>query len=110
MRRLKPRNYVAVSAGNYPWIPVDSHAGDFRIGWAAFHNGTGQITSAHVDGTYVDVLSVAGSAAAFPLVTAHASTGLVVDGEITQPVMAIRYRVAAVSGSANVTFNVMLAD
>lgn len=108
MRPLKQRNYVAVSAGSYPWIPVDHHSPDFSLSWAAFHNGTGQV-SANIDGTYDNVYQSVASVKSFFLVTANASTGLVQDGTIAQAVMAVRYRVAAVSGSANVSFAVQMA-
>jgi hypothetical protein len=106
MKPYKQRNYVAVSAGSYAWVPVDHHSGEFNVGYAVFHNGTGQV-SANIDGTLDDIYTVA-SCKAFFLVTANASTGLVSDGNITQPVMAMRYRVAAVSGSANVSFRVQM--
>jgi len=106
MRPYKQRNYVLVSAGSYAWIPVDHHSGEFNVGYAGFHNGTGQV-SANIDGTLDDVFTLS-SCKAFFLVTANASTGTVSDGNITQPVMAIRYRVTAVSGSANVSFKVQM--
>ncbi len=37
------RTYVAVSAGAYPWVPVDSRAETFSVSYAAFHIGTGQV-------------------------------------------------------------------
>ena len=98
------RTYVAVSAGAYPWVPVDSRAETFSVSYAAFHNGTGQV-SANIQGT-LDNPYTESSCAAFHLVTANASTGLPNDGEITQTIMAIRYMVGVVSGSANVTFQV----
>ena len=98
------RTYVAVSAGAYPWVPVDSRAETFSVSYAAFHNGTGQV-SANIQGT-LDNPYTESSCAAFQLATAHASSGLPNDGEITQTIMAIRYMVGVVSGSANVTFQV----
>ncbi len=98
------RTYVGVSAGAYPWVPVDSRAETFSVSYAAFHNGTGQV-SANIQGTLDNPFTEA-SCAAFLLVTANASTGLSVDGEITQTVLAMRYVVGVVSGSANVTFQV----
>ena len=57
MRPYKQRNYVLVSAGSYAWIPVDHHSGEFNVGYAAFHNGTGQV-SANIDGTLDDVFTL----------------------------------------------------
>lgn len=98
------RTYVAVSAGPYPWVPVDHRAETFTVTYAAFHNGTGQV-SANIQGT-LDNPYTESSCAPFFLLTANASTGLANSGEITQTVMAIRYTVGTVSGSANVTFQV----
>lgn len=105
MRRLKQRNYVAVSAGAYKWIPVDHHTGTFNVGYAANHNGTGQV-SANIEGTLDDVFTLT-SCKAFFMATANASTGLVEDGMLSQPVAGIRYTVAEVSGSANVSFSLL---
>lgn len=104
MRRFKPRNYSGVSAGRYPWIPVDSHG--FEIGYVLFHGGEievsgSKIVSANIEGTYDDVFTQT-SCKAFALVTANQVSGTI-DGWITQPVMAIRLSYNAVTVSAFVT-------
>jgi hypothetical protein len=106
MRHLKQRNYVKVSAGSYKWIPVDHHTPSFNVSYAAFHNGTGQV-SANIEGTLDDVFTIA-SCKVFFVVTANASSGLVADGNLIQPLAALRYTVTEVSGSANVSFSVLL--
>lgn len=110
MRKFKDRSYVGVSAGAYPWIPVDTHLETFAVTYAVFHaSGPGQV-SANIEGTLDNVMDrTITSARAFVLATANPSTGLVQDGVITQAVAAIRYRATVVSASSNVVFSVMQA-
>jgi hypothetical protein len=109
VRKYKDRAYTGVSAGAYPWVPVDHHVESFALSYAVFHSsGPGQV-SANLEGTHDNPLFGA-SCKAFFLVTANPSTGLTQDGTITQPVMAIRYRAgttANVSASSNVTFSLI---
>jgi len=108
MRKFKDRSYTGVSAGAYPWIPVDQHVESFAVGYALFHaSGPGQV-SGNIEGTHDNPMTTA-SCKAFFLVTANPSTGLSTDGVITQPVMAIRYRAIVVSASSNVVFSVIQA-
>ena len=107
MRKFKDRNYVGVSAGKYPWIPVDTYAESFSVTFAATMFGTGQV-SANIEGTLDNVQDPTVSANAFFIVTALASTGNSVDGLITQPCAALRLSVA-VSGSANVRLKLLQA-
>ncbi len=109
MRKYKDRVYTGVSAGAYPWVVLDQHVETFAVSYAVFHaSGTGQV-SANIEGTHDNVMDRTVSAKAFFLVTANPSTGLVQDGEITQPVFAFRYRATVVSGSSNVVFSVLQA-
>jgi len=102
--------YVGVSAGAYPWIPVDQHLETFAVSYAVFHaSGPGQV-SANIEGTFDDVTNrLVTSARAFVLVTANPSTGQVQDGVITQAVQAIRYRATVVSASSNIVFQLLQA-
>jgi len=88
------------------WVPVDIHRDTFSVGYAVFHaSGPGQV-SGDIQGT-LDNPEVISSVRAFQLVTANPSTGLVQDGVITQPVMAIRYKVGVVSASSNIVFQLL---
>jgi hypothetical protein len=110
MRKYRDRNYIAVSAGVYPWIPVDTYAEGFSVGYVLQGLGSGQVQG-NVEGTHDDVVTGA-SAKAFTLVTAvaSASAGPTTNyGTITHPCAALRFRVVAVSGSANLTFSLMQA-
>ena len=108
MKAYKTRSYVGVSAGNYAWIPVDQHMESFSVGYAVFHaSGPGQV-SGDIQGTYDNPMTTT-SCRAFQVVTANPSTGLVQDGEITQPMMAIRYHVGVVSASSNIVFQLLQA-
>ena len=107
MRRFKPRVYSGVSAGRYPWIPVDSHG--FEVGYVLFHGGDievsgSKVVSGNIEGTYDDVFTLA-SCKAFPLATANHVSGSI-DDVIAQPIRGVRLSYNAVTVSAFVTSTV----
>lgn len=106
--RYKPRTYTGVSAGNYPWIPVDHYASTQIYSFNVYQTGNGdaayqiQYTLNEVQRTIpgetvipvtaIDGFSVNTSA----LVTAVAG--------YRNAMAALRLRVLSVSGVANVIF------
>lgn len=101
--KYKDRRYDEVSAGSYPWIPLDHYAEPFELTYAIFVSGAGQ-ASASIDGTLDDPMTQA-SCKAFFLVSAISSA--ITYGSLEIPMAAIRYRVGTVSGSLDVTFQTL---
>lgn len=112
--RYKDRNYTGLSAGAYPWIPIDHRQADFALSYLSIVGGTfeasGASISANIEGTHDNPMTTT-SCKAFFLVTANQAAAGRVDGTINQPIAGIRinFGAATVSGSANATFSVMQA-
>lgn len=119
--RLKPRTYVGVSAGAYPWIPLDHHLHPFQVSWYLQKTGTGDV-SFQLHYTLSDVLDVKTPAATvYPLTAIDAitapSAGVVTDPtagvtgapSFAFPIAAMRLRVVSVSGVAGAVLEVRQA-
>jgi hypothetical protein len=114
LRKFTDRNYVGVSAGAYPWVPIEHHGDYFSLSYHVIHGGNvevsgSKVVSANLEGTLDDVFTVA-SCKPFFLVTANQTSGAI-DGFFTQPLVAVRlkYNTVTVSGSLLSTFQLLRA-
>lgn len=102
------KSYIGVSAGRYPWIPLDIHQSPFNVSFGVRFGSDGGATY-RVEHTFDNVLKHGVSARPFthPDVSA-ASTNR--DGNYAAPVRGVRLYVASVSASCNIDFTVIQAS
>jgi len=99
-------SYIGVSATAMDWQSLDHHVPSFHVSFSVFKTGTGDIT-ADVQRTLsnLDPADTAVSARASTLMTISDTTA----AAISNPAAALRLNFTAVSGSANVTFQILQA-
>lgn len=106
--RYKPRTYVGVSAGNYPWIPTDHYVPSQYYSFLIKQTGTGDV-SYQVQYTLDNVFDSTVTPIAVTADDAAAGTAAVLVTAVAEfhaAMAAIRLRVISVSGVAGAVFEI----
>lgn len=99
-----------MSASAYPWFPLDHHIENFNVAYTVVKSGSGDVTYNvqktlnNLEPHAINVSAV--SALATDLFGSAAATTA---AGITVPAVAIRVNVLTVSGTSNLTFQVLQA-